>query len=183
MGGGGGGGGSGGGGGAHSGSRGSVSCGPVPELHGLMMVSGFRSAKTLFADYSAGGLIPAHAFNNVANVRRLAPSVPLFLVHGERDELIASGHSRRLYDVSRSANKRIVLQKERTHIDVRFLAHLERFVLAILRPPVVVVAATTTAAAATTTGGIRVTATASTGTSIIAAAAAAAPPVAFAGRQ
>jgi len=96
-----------------------------------MLVSGFSSARALFKDFGAERFTAASAFDNASNVAQLAPSVPLFLVHGVRDTLIDATHSRVMYDASRSANKRLVLQRNRDHLDVRFLDHLARFVLSL----------------------------------------------------
>jgi fermentation-respiration switch protein FrsA (DUF1100 family) len=92
-----------------------------------MLVSGFSSAESLLGDYGAGLLMPSHVFDNKENVRKLSPHVPLYIVHGARDDLIHCNHSHVLYNASRSTNKRRILQKRSDHYNVRFIHHIRRF--------------------------------------------------------
>jgi pimeloyl-ACP methyl ester carboxylesterase len=89
----------------------------VSNLKGLVLVSPFLSileaAKDVLLDWIATTLVSSEVFSNV----ELLPEVtcPTLIIHGKKDELIPWEHSKKLFEISKSLKKKLVLPKTMGH--------------------------------------------------------------------
>jgi fermentation-respiration switch protein FrsA (DUF1100 family) len=86
---------------------------------GLALISPFRSAFTA-AIPTPFSIFPGDRFPNLERIRGL--DLPLLVIHGEDDRVIAVSHGRKLYDASPSQDKKLVLIPNAGHNDLYAVA-------------------------------------------------------------
>lgn len=100
------------------------------QFRGLMLESGFADAPSVFRRM---GIPLPNMLNNslllpVANVRKIETvTLPLLLIHGERDELVTLDNARRMYAASPAEHKRLLVIPRAGHNNLMGLGQQDYF--------------------------------------------------------
>lgn len=108
------------------------SLGSAPAIHaahtapdrfkGIIIESGFSRATRLLARLGLPQIVTEKLPDPVGNDRKLSElTLPLLIIHGERDTLLPVTHGQELYDASPAENKRIVRIPRAGHNDLMFV--------------------------------------------------------------
>ena len=84
------------------------------QLGGLILQAPYFSIRSLVSDFTPVGVFLVQNYWDTAEVLSKL-QLPLLIIHGGKDKLIGPNHGKRLYEISSSKKKRLLISPEMTH--------------------------------------------------------------------